>query len=51
MERKPIDGMSKMTDIYSRIYKKLESLGVMDVTIGESVHLKSSGLIVNTIRK
>ena len=45
MERKPIDGMSKITDIYSRIYKKLEVLGVMDVPIGDSVHLKSSGFM------
>ncbi|VVB52179.1 Uncharacterised protein [uncultured archaeon] len=32
-----------MANIYSRIYKKLEGLGVMDVT--ESVHLKSQGFM------
>lgn len=36
-------------DIYSRIYKKLEALGVMDVT--ESVHLKSSGFMDLVIEK
>lgn len=41
--------MIKMADIYSRIYKKLEGLGVMDVT--ESVHLKSQGFMDLVIEK
>lgn len=32
-------------DIYSRIFRKLEALGVFEVPIGESVHLKSSGFM------
>lgn len=38
-------------DIYSRIYKKLDDLGVLDVPIGESVHLKSSGFMDLVIEK